>query len=423
MISFLYRALISPLLRGVIAAASRGSEKGRRGDAGRKGWRDQLASLEGRSDGELRVHFHAASVGEFEQAKPIIEALRARYRKLVVTASFFSPSGYEQQGSYAALDAASYLPRDTGREMRAFLDVIDPDLIVIIRYDLWPGFLLEARRRSIPVILACGVLRAGSSRFNPLLRSFFAWQYGMLTMIHAVGEEDRASFASLARGVPVVVSGDTRYDRVLARARATADLERFTPAVIDGRTVIVAGSTWPPDEELLLPIASRSDVLMVIVPHEPTPEHVAALLDRFTGAMTLSALERDVNAKPATIIVDRTGILSALYRIGEIAYVGGAFGEGVHSVLEPAAYGMPVLSGPKIERSRDAEELRKLGLLKIVRTPEELRDALGALIDDPAERERCGRAAGSFVASRAGATDAIIASLAAEGYIPAVEPR
>jgi 3-deoxy-D-manno-octulosonic-acid transferase len=170
-----------------MAAAAIGSDKARRGRAGRRQWRRQLASLGRRTVGECRVHIHAASVGEFEQAKPIIEAMRARVGAMTVTASFFSPSGYEQQGRYAGVDAACYLPNDTAGEMRAFLDAVDPDAIIIIRYDLWPGMLAEARRRSIPVILVCGVLHGNSSRFNPLVRPFFAWLYGQLSMIHAVG--------------------------------------------------------------------------------------------------------------------------------------------------------------------------------------------------------------------------------------------
>jgi 3-deoxy-D-manno-octulosonic-acid transferase len=417
--SFLYRVFLAPLVRGVIAGASIGSAKGGRGRAGRKRWRDGLKELAKRKAGVPRVHLHAASVGEFEQAKPVIEALRERYRDIIITASFFSPSGYEQQGSYALLDAATYLPVDSRREMRAFLDAIDPDLILIIRYDLWPGLLLEAGRRKVPAVLLCGVLHAGSSRFNPLVRPFFTWLYGMLSLIHAVSGDDRASFAKLVPSVPVEVSGDTRYDRVVARARAAAELPLFDDRVRAGRAVLVAGSTWPPDEELIASVDDRDDLLIVLVPHEPTPEHVASLKRSFEGAVLLSELERDgVSAPPRAIIVDRTGILSALYRIGTIAYVGGGFGEGVHSVLEPAAYGIPVLCGPRIVRSRDAVGMAEARTLRVTRTREELADAIGFLMRDAEGRDATGRRAREYVETRAGATGRIMASLRQRGYLP-----
>lgn len=394
------------------------SPKARRGLKGSRQWRQQLAALQHATGDVFHIHFHAASVGEFEQAKPLIEGLRSEMRRYRITASFFSPSGYEQQGRYAALDAASYLPRDSRSEMSDFLDVIAPRLIVIIRYDLWPGLLVEARRRGIPVVLACGVLREDSSRFNPFARGFFRNLYALLSLIHAVGPADAGAFGRLVPEIEVETSGDTRYDRVMARAHAAADLPVFTTALIAGRTVLVAGSTWSADEELLIGLAQRNDLLLVLVPHEPTPEHVGALLKALPGSIPLSQLEgSDAPDHARVIVVDRTGILSALYRIGHLAYVGGGFGDGVHSVLEPAAYGIPVFCGPRIERSRDAEEMHAAGGLVVVRRADELALHVQRLIADDAAREEHGARVREFVEQRTGAAGRIIASLHGGGLI------
>jgi 3-deoxy-D-manno-octulosonic-acid transferase len=388
---------------------------------GRSEWRDQVGRIRSAEPGEFRVHFHASSVGEFEQAKPIIEALRSEGRPYRITASFFSPSGFEQQGRYEGIDGACYIPHDRQGEMSEFMNRISPDLVIIIRYDLWLEFLRQARVRRIPVVLVCGVLRSASSRFSPIVRSFFEKLYRQLSLIHAVSEEDRQAFRRLAPNVPVEVSGDTRYDRVIARARAAARFEQFTPEMIAGRTVLVAGSTWPADEELLEVLRGREDLLLIVVPHEPSKEHVESILARFAGARTLSEIEREgTNTLPHTIVIDRTGILAALYRIGSIAYVGGGFGDGVHSVLEPASYGIPVLCGPRTGRSRDAEEMRRMERLQVVEREEQLLGAVESFLVDSELRARAGAAAREFVEGHAGATGRILASLETHGYLPVV---
>ncbi len=415
----LYRTLLHPLFWLALRVVSLWSPKARRGVLGRRAWREQLGAPPGADDKRYRVHFHAASVGEFEQAKPIIEALRADRHRYRITASFFSPSGYEQQGGYPALDASCYLPPDRAAEMTRFFDLVAPDVVIIIRYDLWLEFLREASRRKVPVVLVCGVLREGSARFRPGLRGFFSTLYGMLSLIHAVGEEDRSAFRALVPQVELETSGDTRYDRVMARAAAAAEIAGITPELIAGRVVLVCGSTWPPDEELLQSLAWRPDLLLVLVPHEPTEDHVAGLLRRFAGSATLSQIEAEqADGAVRAVVVDRTGILSALYRIGGLAYVGGAFGEGVHSVLEPAAYGIPVICGPGIHRSRDAEEMYRDGALFVVNDGAELARQVHALVEDVAKREEVGNRVRWFVKRRVGATDRVIASLRVRQFLP-----
>jgi 3-deoxy-D-manno-octulosonic-acid transferase len=405
----LYRALLHPALQAAMRVVALWSPKVRRGLEGRRRWREQIAGLPRRGP---RVHVHAASVGEFEQAKPIIERLRGELGECTITATFFSPSGYEQQGKYSHLDGVCYLPFDRPGEMRDFYDRIAPDLVLIIRYDLWPELLVEAHRRAVPVVLVCGVLRSGSARLRPVLRGFFRWLYGMLAEIHAVSSEDADAFARLGIAVPVVVDGDTRYDRVIQRASAQADLPWFDESLAAGRLTLVAGSTWPQDEEILTEASAIPDLFPVIVPHEPTAPHVAALRERFPGAVTVTEIERgELRSAPPAVIVDRTGILAALYRVASIAYVGGGFGQGVHSVLEPAAYCVPVIAGPRIGRSRDATALGDAGCLLMIDGRDALRRTLADLVADEGRRREIGQSGCRFVRERLGATERIVSAL------------
>lgn len=414
----LYRLVLGPLVSATARAAAIFSPKIRRGLAGRRRQhRDAVASP---ATGKFTVHVHAASVGEFEQAKPIIEALRARSREYRITASFYSPSGFEQQGRYDQVDDSWYLPDDRPWHVRRFLERIDPDLILIIRYDLWPEFLRQAAERQIPSALVCATLREDSARLRPVARGFFRWLYGELDLIDCVGQMDATAFRMLGVDVPLEISGDTRYDRVVERAAAGARGSLpISRDQLGDRAILVAGSTWPPDEALLAPLVGIGGLRLVVVPHEPTPTHIAVLRSRLGPSVLLSEI---VQGEPLTddaaIIVDRTGILLGLYALADISYVGGAFGAGVHSVLEPAAYGVPVLSGPRIERSRDAAALHAAGLLELVSTPDEARTVVRMLIADTSRRVEWGRRAATFVRERAGATTRILDSLERHGLLP-----
>lgn len=415
---FLYHLLLFPLFLLTARIVALWSPKVRRGLRGKGDWRRLARGIAPGEPGAFRIHIHASSVGEFEQAKPIIERLRAESGPYRITASFFSPSGFEQQKSYPFIEGACYLPHDRQGEMSEFLNWFSPDLIVVIRYDLWLEFLRQARLRGIPTVLACGVLRDDSGRFLPLARPFFSRLYGLLTLIHCVGDDDQAAFSRLAPEVPTIVGGDTRYDRVADRALNGAEVSGVLSQMLGGRTVVIAGSTWAEDEHLLEALRSEHSIALIIVPHEPTAEHVALLRSEFPGSITLSQLELDRRYDGEPIIVDRTGMLLELYRLADIAYVGGGFGDGVHSVLEPAAYGVPVLCGPRIERSRDASAMADAGALRIVTSRAELDEAVRELTADERSRQIAGAAAAQFVHERTGATDALLLALRSRGLMP-----
>lgn len=409
----LYRLLVGPVLRLAHRLVALVDRKARRGLAGRRAWREQLTNLPARTPGQTRIHLHVASVGEFEGAKPIVEELRKSVPNLLVTVSFFSPSGYEQQRGWSGLDAACYLPEDTPGEIGAFLDRVDPDLLLLIRYDLWPELLRAARERGVPNLLACGVLHSSSSRLRWPFRPFFRALYSLLDSAWMVREEDHRSMVRLAPTVPSVAAGDTRYDRVLMRAAESVELRFAESLRAGGAPVLVAGSTWEPDEEMLVEMrAVYPELRLVIVPHEPSHEHIETLLKRFPEAITLSALEGGATvAGSVPLVIDRTGLLSALYRVGDVAWVGGGWGAGVHSVLEPAAYGLPVLTGPRIDRSPDALRMHQSGGLYVVKDVAEARTVAARLRDEPEVWQRRGEIAGTIVQEGEGATRLIVAGL------------
>ena len=416
----LYRVLVAvPMTLGARVLAPF-APKVRRGLRGRSMQVLPVARQPG--DTAFRVHVHASSVGEFEQAKPIIESLRRQPEQYYITASFYSPSGYDQQHAYSQIDAAFFLPEDRRDAVRRFLDRLAPDLIIVMRYDLWPELMMQARKRGTPSALVCATLRADSFRFLPFARGFFTWLYSHLSVIDCVSRDDARSFEILAPEVPREISGDTRYDRVVERAETyalpSADLPINRTAFGDD-IVVVAGSTWPRDEEIVSVMAARAGVRLIVVPHEPTPDHVAAARARFEGGVLLSDVTRGQSLPDRVpLIVDTTGVLLALYALADIAYVGGGFGAGVHSVLEPAAHGVPVVSGPRIERSRDALAMHAASLLDVIATADELRAAIDRLLDDAAARAVRSDRTRAFLRERAGATARIVGALRRHRLLP-----
>ncbi|MCB0712783.1 MAG: hypothetical protein KDD67_10675 [Ignavibacteriae bacterium] len=420
----LYHLVFYPLFVTAMRLVALWSPKIRRALKGRTDWRGPVSRIPAMPQHIFRIHFHVSSVGEFEQAIPLIELLRNEPISYRITVSFFSSSGYDHRKGFPLVDGVCYLPHDRQSDMNEFMNRLSPDLVIIIRYDLWPEFVRQTEIRKIPTLLLNGVLRKNSIRFFPLVRAFFSALYGRLTFISAVEEEDVESFRKLAPDVPAYKMGDTRYDRVWQRLqrRDFADEVAFAQSLAGERLIVVAGSTWPEDERLLESVANDKRLFILIVPHEPTHDHVSALCDRMPNARTLSDLFSAKNGIPdspvQTLIIDRLGLLAELYRIGDIAWVGGGFGAGVHSLLEPAACGLPLMSGPKIDRSRDAAALREEGLLKTVVEETELKAYLNNLIEDEEYRKKQKKLIASFVQERVGATEEIVLVLRERGWLP-----
>jgi 3-deoxy-D-manno-octulosonic-acid transferase len=387
---------------------------GRRGFEGR--WREKAAALERR--GRL-IWFHVSSVGEFEQAKPVIDLLaRKMGTSLDIALTFFSPSGmsyferFDRSRKIDAIRFVEYLPVDTPRNMRICLDALAPDMIVYVKFDIWPNLVVEAARRGIPQVLVSGTLSPGSGRLSPPVRGYYGDLYSMLAAIAAISAEDAGRFRSLTgETVEIVEAGDTRFDQVCRRID-TSSVTLPGCIAAAGRTWIIAGSTWPRDERVVIPGfaalgPAHPEAGLIVVPHEPTRGRLAEIrgaLDRACLPFRLlSVLKDEPTLAEPVVVADGVGYLAELYRTGAMAYVGGSFTTGVHNVMEPAVLSLPVFFGPKIGNSFEARELVRVGAGTIVRTADDFARECGALLSDGERLVKKGETAARFIRNHCGA--------------------
>ena len=395
---------MNPLLRTLYAAAGQtaraaaalapeGPGKLRRTLRARRGVRARWTgwAREGRDASRALLWMHAPSVGEGLQARPVLELARQQRPALQLAYSFYSPSA-EGFARSLDVDVADYLPFDTGGDASALLDALRPSALVFSKLDVWPVLAAEASRRGVPLGLVSATMAAGSSRRGGSAGSLLREAYATLDLVGAISDEDAERLVALGvRADRVRVTGDTRYDQVWRRAeradRASALLAPLAADRAGGRFTLVAGSTWPADERVLLDAwqtLRRQDARarLVLAPHEPTPAHLAPLErwaqgQRATLARLSAVEDGSASGDVDVVLVDRVGVLGELYAIGDAAFVGGGFHEaGLHSVLEPAAYGLPVAFGPQHANSRDAGLLLAAGGASAVTTPRTMAELL-----------------------------------------------
>jgi len=357
--------------------------------------------LEGISPGGIWIH--AASAGEFEQAKPLLDALRRRYPQLPVTVSFFSPSGYRRfKGKIPA--RVVYLPLDSPRRVRPFLDKIRPQMALIVKYEFWPVLLAETGKRHIPLFLVSGIFRPGQAlwRWKPL-------RDGLLHFTHFfVQDEASASLLQKQGFENVSVTGDTRFDTVLQTARTPVEfpvVKHFKA----GGSLLIAGSTWPADEKWLIELLKQLPAgwKMMIVPHEPTPTHISRLVRRLPEEAVLYTKYTPAGAQARVLIGDTTGLLKYVYRYGEAAYIGGGFGKGIHNTLEAAVYGIPLVFGPAYGKFKEAVELIENGAAFPIKGTGDV-PAIVRLLEQPALLKQAGQKAAGYVQRNGGATRRIM---------------
>jgi 3-deoxy-D-manno-octulosonic-acid transferase len=415
----LYNAVGLTLLWLVLHVLALVKTKVRRGIAGRRGLFEQLARDVAKLSGRRRIWFHSSSMGEFEQAKPIISALRERYADISIIVTFFSPSGYEHSRSYRLASLISYLPFDSAANARRFLDLVRPDVAVMVRYDIWPNHVWELHRRNIPILIANATLRTSSSRFLPVLRNFHRYLYNHLTAIFTVSRQDAETFRRFNLSHPrIEVIGETRYDQVWQRSVEARTKHLIPHDVLRRRKVFVVGSSWEEDEAVVLPAFRKiaqhdSGALMILVPHEPTIETLERLEIQLNGSLRpIRFSELNDYSNENVILVDSIGVLMALYQYAHVAYVGGSFKQGIHNVLEPAVYGVPVLFGPKHENSREAILLTQHGGAFVVQNSDDCFRRLRTLWNNKEARARAGRASLALVQENTGATERFIKLLA-----------
>lgn len=408
---FVYSYVFIRLFQLLYFVFSLFDKKARRGLRGRRALFSSLErDLSGTPEG-MRVWFHASSFGEFEQAKPIIEILKKS--GFTIIASFFSPSGYEYSRNYPDADVVTYIPIDSRRNARRFVRLIKPSVAVVMRYDLWFNHISEAKSYGTKIILADATFPVKLFHRTGFLRDFYRRLYSLPHLILATTAEHKKMFDFFLGTESTEVAGDTRFDRVYSKSVSNTVRQKLPVELEkDGRTVLVLGSTWPQDMEVLVPglkriMARFPSVAVIVVPHEPTVDEVKRLAREFPESMTLSEMERGSGERPPVLIIDRIGLLTQLYVVADMAYVGGGFGAGVHSVLEPAVYGIPILTGPRIERSDEAIQLMQNGALFYVK------DAAGAyrsmlrMMEDDAARNKAGQVAREFVDRHLGAAQVV----------------
>ena len=352
--------------------------------------------------------FHAASLGEFEQGRPLIERIRKQYPQYKILLTFFSPSGYEVRKNYEGADIICYLPLDTPRNVRRFLDLARPSMAFFIKYEFWQNYMKALQHRGIPTYSVSSIFRPN--------QIFFRW-YGVtyrkvltrITHFFVQNEESVRLLASCGITNATIV-GDTRFDRVLEIFQAAKQLplvERFKG---DCHKVLVAGSSWQPDEELIIDYFNRHpEMKLIIAPHVVNDNHLAWIegkLNRPSMRYT-KALGADLS-RVDCLIIDCYGLLSSIYRYGEISYVGGGFGVGIHNVLEAAVYGIPVLFGPNNQRFREARQLLATGGAFEIHNSTDFNATMDHLFTDEAFLVQSGERAGHYVSDNAGAADAVL---------------
>ena len=378
------------------------NEKARQWLVGRKDlWSqldDQLVS------NEPIIWIHSASTGEFEQAKPVIEQLKKSYPAYKVLVTFYSPSGYNAARKYALADYKFYLPADTRSNAERFLNTVRPELVIFVKYEFWHHHLKAINNRNIPLLLISSAFRKN--------QAFFKWYGGfykkMLHFFNWIFVQDTTSLNLLNQhGIThCSISGDTRFDRVAAISEHFTNIpavERFAGA----GNVMVAGSTWPGDEELLATLAiQQSGLKFIIAPHEINEDHINNIEKRFPATVRFSQFKDGEDYH--TLIIDNIGMLSRLYRYATITYVGGAFKTGLHNVLEAAVYGKPVIFGPNYSKFREARELIAAGGAFSISDSTGLVQRVSVLLNNEQALAAAYQAAASYVNENKGATTSIL---------------
>ena len=389
-----------------------------------QGERKAIRTVREKMDPDAKyVWFHAASLGEFEQGRPIMELFRKERPEYKILLTFFSPSGYEVRKNYEGADIICYLPLDTPRNARRFLRTIRPEMAFFIKYEFWYNYLHILRHRNIPVYSVSSIFRPD--------QIFFRWygrQYGKVlkcfTRFFVQNERSRDLLAKI--GIhDVTVSGDTRFDRVLSIKEQSKELP-IVSAFLNGRNGFVAGSSWQPDEEIFIPYMLRNnpDWKLIIAPHVIAEDHlkqIETLLEgkkvvRYTVAREAwessdqrrkEEIQKQL-AEADAIIINCFGLLSSIYRYGKVAYVGGGFGVGIHNVLEAAVWGMPVIFGPNHERFQEAVALIAEGGGFSISDEHDFEIFMRKFSTDPTALADASRKAGEYVKSQSGATDAVM---------------
>ncbi len=351
--------------------------------------------------------FHAASLGEFEQGRPVIEAFRKQYPDSKIVLTFFSPSGYEVRKNYEIADLVCYLPADTRANVRQFLDVIQPDIALFIKYEFWFNYLSELKKRQIPAVLFSTIFRPN----QPFFKWYGAFHRAMLFCFDAILVQNQAS-ADLLKNIDyqnVTVAGDTRFDRVAEIAqtvKSLPDIEDFKGA----DPLLVVGSAWPDDMEVLIPFFNnvKQPLKIIVAPHEIDKEQIQKWQQQLSDSsyqLSDSSLQTIDRGGSKILFIDSIGLLSSLYQYADFAFIGGAFGDGLHNVLEPAVFGIPVFFGDKFyDKFQEAHDLIALKAAFTVSDSTDFERKFLEIYQNPTLHKQTAQTTANYVQSKAGAT-------------------
>lgn len=390
-----------------------------------RGEREAFKILKQKVDPNAKyIWFHAASLGEFEQGRPLMERIRKDYPQYKILLTFYSPSGYEVRKNYEGADIICYMPVDTRLNAIRFLRLVRPVMAFFIKYEFWSNFLHILKHRNIPTYSVSSIFREDQVFFKWYGRSY-AGVLKCFTRFFVQNEESKRLLEGIGF-TAVDVVGDTRFDRVLQIKEAAKQLpicEAFRTGVASSQSadvphhdfkVFVAGSSWPPDENIFIPFFNEhKDWRLLIAPHVIAEEHLKLILSlikgkkvvRYTQTTPEEAAEADV------LIIDCFGLLSSMYNYGDVAYIGGGFGVGIHNTLEAAVWNMPVIFGPNNKKFQEAQGLLKSGGGFEINTYEDFSGLMSSVMNDETFLKQAGDKAGAFVAHLAGATDKVLASV------------
>ena len=386
----------------------------------RKMWhgeREAIRILKEQVDPNARyVWFHAASLGEFEQGRPLMEQLRQEHPEYKILLTFFSPSGYEVRKNYEGADIICYLPLDTITNARRFLRTIRPVMAFFIKYEFWYNYLHILRHRGVPVYSVSSIFRSGQIFFRWYGRQY-AHVLKCFTRFYVQNEVSRELLATIGI-TDVTVVGDTRFDRVLqikAAARQLPVIEQFKGS----SQCFIAGSSWQPDEEIFIPFFSaHKDWKLIIAPHVIGEDHLQQIEKLLAGRKVVrytqlaNNQELMANSQDADVlIIDCFGLLSSIYHYADVAYVGGGFGVGIHNTLEAAVWDVPVIFGPNNERFQEAQGLKACGGGQEIHTADDFQAIMQRFISEPATMTEAGRRSGRFVEQMTGATQKILSDV------------
>lgn len=369
--------------------------------AGRRGWQERIKNR--LSVDRPTVWFHTASLGEFEQGRPIMEAFREKHPKYQILVTFFSPSGYEVRKNYKGVDHLDYLPLDSVQNARAFLDLVRPTVAVFVKYEFWFDYLATLHQRKIPILYLAASFRP-SQHFFQWYGGWFRKQLEQIEHFLVQTEESITLLKQVGIG-QASVSGDPRYDRVYQTAQAMEPLDGFE-SFVEGHQVLILGSSWPEEEALLMMWERPADWKVVVAPHEINEERIATLEKALEGSVVRYFQSSPQEIAAADILIlDGVGLLARAYRYGNLALVGGAFSKGLHNILEPATFGLPVIFGPKFKRYPEAGQLIARGGGFSVSDSETFNKQMDALITNQVAFQKAGDAAKDFIYSNRGATE------------------